>query len=42
MSANAKMMWNFNAYSGDAFVREYAAQYLQGKKENGIGAIVEH
>ena len=28
LSANAKMLWDFSAYSSDAFAREYAAQYF--------------
>jgi hypothetical protein len=39
MSANAKMLWDYNAYSSDAFTREYAAQYFGAEHADEIARL---
>ena len=39
LSANAKMLWDYNAYSSDAFAREYAAQYFGKEHADEIAHI---
>jgi len=39
MSANAKMLWDYNAYSSDVFAREYAAQYFGAEHADEIARI---
>lgn len=39
MSANARMLWDFDAYSSDDFTREYAAQYFGKEYASEIARI---
>lgn len=39
MSANAKMLWDFDSYSSDDFAREYASQYFGEEYASDIASI---
>jgi hypothetical protein len=39
LSANARMMWDFNGYRSDAFLEDFCATYFGEKNASGVAAL---